>query len=102
MEKMKVEEYQAVPRNVYIAKEDLERWGYTVGCPGCKSILRGTTRQGHSEACRRRIENAIALDNPDRFNRALVQYMDKNPLEKESSSAWASLQSAKVAGFRRK
>ena len=46
---------ETVPRQMYIKIEDLERLGYTVGCAGCKSILKGTTRQAHSEACRKRV-----------------------------------------------
>ena len=33
-------EHEAIPRAVYIRKEDLEEFGYTVGCPGCQSILK--------------------------------------------------------------
>ena len=40
-----------VPHRIMIKKEDLEIYGYSVGCLGCKAILRGTARQGHSEAC---------------------------------------------------
>ena len=58
-EKTKMEENEPVPRKVYIQKEDLEEHGYTVGCPGCKSVLRGTTRQGHTEGCRKRVEKEL-------------------------------------------
>ena len=33
--------------------------GYTVGCLGCISILRGTARQTHTQACRRRMEEVL-------------------------------------------
>ena len=45
---------EVVPRRMYIRKSDVEEHGYTVRCPGCVSILRGTARQEHSDACRRR------------------------------------------------
>ena len=48
-----------VPHRIMIKKEDLEKYGYSAGCPGCKAILRGTARQGHSEACRSRIEDRV-------------------------------------------
>ena len=51
--------YEAVPRRVYLQKGDFERHGYTKGCPGCVSILKGTARQAHSERCRRRMEGEI-------------------------------------------
>ena len=44
-----------VPRNVHIAKKDLETHGYTSGCIGCRSILVGGCRQGQSPACRARM-----------------------------------------------
>ena len=34
----------------------MEEFGHTVGCPGCQSILKRTTRQAHSEGCRKRLE----------------------------------------------
>ena len=61
-------EHEAIPRAVYIRKEDLEEFGYTVGCPGCRSILKKTTRQAHSEGCRRRLE--AELEETERAKRA--------------------------------
>ena len=52
-------EHEAIPRQVFITKADLEENGYTVGCLGCKAILRGTTRQLHSKECRRRLEEIL-------------------------------------------
>ena len=46
---------EVVPRRMYIRKSDVEEHGYTVRCPGCILILRGTARQEHSDACRRRL-----------------------------------------------
>ena len=51
--------YEAVPRRVYLQRGDFEKHGYTQRCPGCVSILKGTTRQAHSEACRRRMEDLM-------------------------------------------
>ena len=53
-EEKKVESQEPVPRNFYIRAEDLQELGFSAGCQGCLSILRGTTRQGHSRACRKR------------------------------------------------
>jgi hypothetical protein len=80
--KMRTEEYEAVPRKVYIAREDLEVHGYTVGCPGCKSILRGTTRQGHNEACRRRVEKELeGTEKANKAKKRVGEYMDKKMKE---------------------
>ena len=44
-----------------IKKEDLEQYGCSAGCPGCKAILRGTATQGHSEACRSRMKTELRM-----------------------------------------
>lgn len=50
---------------VHITKEDLEkRYGYSVNCPGCDAARHGRKAVGHSEACRQRVEEAMAKD-PD-------------------------------------
>jgi len=77
------DEHTPVPRRMYIRKEDLEMFGYTVNCPGCVSVLRGTARQTHTDACRRRIEEE--LKGTDRVKAAedrVNEYMAK-ALEKE-------------------
>ena len=79
---------EAVPRNLYIRKGDLDRHGYSAGCPGCLSILRGKARQAHSTACRKRFEEL--LSNTDRFkeaneriNRYLVRKLEQQDAERD-------------------
>jgi hypothetical protein len=50
------------PNRFMIRKEDLETHGYSANCQGCRSILRGTARQGHSESCRNRLEEELKDD----------------------------------------
>ena len=52
-------DHEVVPRQVFITIGDLEENGYTVGCPGCKVVLRGTARQFHSAGCRRRMTEVL-------------------------------------------
>ena len=59
---VKQKEAVPMPHRFMIKREDLERCGFSAGCPGCKAILRGTARQGHSEACRSRIEAELRDD----------------------------------------
>ena len=59
-ERVRDSEGEAVPRKVYISREDVEVHGYTAKCPGCVSILRGTARQQHSDECRKRLEKELA------------------------------------------
>ena len=53
-----------IPRRFRIRKEDLENYGYTVGCPGCRAANRGVTHMGHTEECRKRIESKL-VENED-------------------------------------
>ena len=53
-----------VARRVYITRRNLEQHGYTAGCPACELTRTGTRTPGlnHSEACRLRMERALASD----------------------------------------
>ena len=62
---------EPMPRNVAISKADLEAHGYTVGCLGCKAILKGTSRQGHSQTCRSRFNEVFK--GTDKYQKALVR-----------------------------
>jgi hypothetical protein len=85
-ERTREEEHEAVPRKVYISKDDLEIHGYTVGCPGCKSVLRGTTRQGHTEGCRRRVEKELeGTEKAMRAKKKVNEYVDKKMTEDEEA-----------------
>ena len=59
-ERLEGEENVPVPRRLYIQKQDLDRLGYTVGCPGCVSVIRGGARQQHTEGCRRSLESELS------------------------------------------
>ena len=53
----KDQEDAARPRRTMITDRELQKFGYTMGCPGCASRKQGkAAKKGHSEACRRRIE----------------------------------------------
>ena len=53
-----------VARRVYITRRNLEQHGYTAGCPACEQTRTGMRAPGlnHSEACRLRMERALASD----------------------------------------
>ena len=46
--------HESMPRSFFIKKKDMEQHGHSAKCPGCASVIRGTTRQAHSAACRMR------------------------------------------------
>ena len=50
-----------------ITQTELEKYGFTPGCPGCIAKQRGeVAKRGHSEACRKRIEDMMRQDGDDR------------------------------------
>ena len=56
-----------MPRRFRIKKSDLERYGYTIGCPGCRAANRGLVAVGHTEECRRRIEDELSKLGDERI-----------------------------------
>ena len=55
---------EVVPRRMMLRRGDFERHGYTAGCPGCLHYqIEGSARAGHTEECRKRIEEAIAASD---------------------------------------
>ena len=42
-----------------ITKEDIDEFGATIGCPGCKPIKDNKRAQAHSDRCRTRIEECL-------------------------------------------
>ena len=56
------------PRRIYIRRGvELQRFGYTEGCEGCEAAKANTDPNGHTEACRARLEAAIYQDAPGRI-----------------------------------
>ena len=55
-EEIRTEKRNPVRRRMKITAADLERDGYTEGCPGCENSRRGLYAREHTEACRERIE----------------------------------------------
>ena len=54
-------ERESQPRSVRIRADDLKKFGYTAGCPGCAwHTDRIGPHRGHSSECRKRIEEAMA------------------------------------------
>ena len=50
-------------RRVYIRRGvELLKYGYTVGCLGCDAARSDTVAKPHSDACRKRVEQAMAAD----------------------------------------
>ena len=64
-----------MPRRLRISRQDIEKYGFTVNCPGCRAVNRGQAAQNHSEECRKSIlEEIRKLDNDDRIAREKVRF----------------------------
>ena len=65
-------------RSMYLSRKDFETYGYSDGCVGCRDIASGKQRKGsflapHAAACRRRMEEAIKVAEPDRWERYILR-----------------------------
>ena len=45
-----------LPRRLRILKTDLEKYGFTAGCPGCRAVSRNLPHVAHAEDCRHPFE----------------------------------------------
>ena len=50
---------EVIPRNLYVTKSDIEKYGRTPLCPGCEAQLLETGRRAHNAECRFRIEGEL-------------------------------------------
>ena len=78
---------ERVPVRFHVKKTDLETHGYSTRCFGCRSILRGTRRQGHSEACRKLLMKAMAdndrvIRSKDRIDEFLARKVEESDLKR--------------------
>jgi len=49
-----------VPRSFMITQGDLDKFGYTEKCAGCRARIRNATRQPHSAECRSRLQKLMS------------------------------------------
>ena len=59
-------------KSMYLSRGDFSRHGDTDGCVGCRVIAsgkQGRTGVAHSRACRRRLEEIIREQEPERWAR---------------------------------
>ena len=50
---------EVAPREFYIQKKNVEAYGHTKGCPGCRTMFQGGTRQAHTTECRERFRDLM-------------------------------------------
>ncbi len=79
-------------RRLRIRKEDLETFGYTTGCPGCRAVNGGTTATNHSEDRRKRLIEELEKVGDERLDREtgrLFEYMDEEEENKKKKAKTA-------------
>ena len=54
------------PRRAKIQKEDIETYGPSEKCPGCRAQVAGKYRSKHTDECRSRFEKVLAQDDKGR------------------------------------
>ena len=79
-------------RRFRINKEDIVKFGTTANCPGCTAIRWGKRQQGHSEACRARIEEQLSKtkEGAERIEKrkhaideTIVKYMEEQDAKRQ-------------------
>jgi hypothetical protein len=78
-------------RSFRMRREDLEKYGYTAGCPGYRAVNRGTTSANRSEECRKRLAEKLEKVGDERLVREterMFEYLeeDENKKKKENMS----------------
>ena len=74
-------------RDFYIKKRDVEAYGHTKDCLGCRTMFQGGTRQAHTTECRERFRNL--MKDEDKVVKTLEKrkgYEEKMEEEEESRS----------------
>ena len=77
-EKLKMKEHVRAPNRVHITLEDLEEIRVHGEMSGCLSLLRRTSREAHTENCRKRIEDELrGTASAAAAQRRVKEYQDK-------------------------
>ena len=50
---------KVIPRNLYVLKSDIEKYGYTPLCPGCEAQMCDLPHRSHNHECRLRIQTKL-------------------------------------------
>ena len=69
---------EKIPRDFHIRKEHLEKFGFSAGCPSCKSIMADRKpTQHHSSKCRERIRELLGGRNVQNAKTRQDEYISK-------------------------
>ena len=77
-EKQAIKEELKQPYAFHTKREDYEKYGYSTGCPGCRALLTGTTKQKHTPQCRQRMEKEMGeLERVKNAKRRREEFFEK-------------------------
>ena len=64
-----VDQEEPKVRRMYIQRKDIDKYGATAGCEGCRAAVRGGEARPHTEECRTRIEGEMAKAKDTKWER---------------------------------
>ena len=78
-----------IPRRARIMQGDLERHGYTAGCPACLTaeLGNGVRRGGHTQECRDRLEPLLGGDRVEQAQKRIETWATQQVQEDADKSA---------------
>ena len=79
-------------RRLKIRREDIMKYGITLGCPGCRAVNRGVKGVNHNEKCRARMEKEISTSEPERMDAAVARMLEKELRRGEEEEGAAKLE----------
>ena len=63
---------------LFIRRSDEQKYGYSMNCPGCTSVMTGTAARAHTEECRKRLESCLAEDEENFFRSEAAKFRVDN------------------------
>ena len=58
---------------VYIKMADVQKFGYSMNCPGGRSVTTNATARAHTEECRKKLESCLAEDEETKLRSEKAQ-----------------------------
>ena len=71
---------------VYIKNADVQKFGYSMNCPGSRSVMTNTTARAHTEECRKRLESCLAEDEETKLRSEAAELRVDNWLASRDES----------------
>ena len=77
-EKQTIKEELKQPYAFHTKRENYEKYGHSRGCPGCRALLTGTTKQKDKPQCRQRMEKEMGeLERVKNAKRRREEFLEK-------------------------